>query len=55
MTRLDWVQYSTQSVWNVCRTLKMSVIEENNVVLNEKSVELKLCINIKSKSLGLTI
>ena len=22
MTILDWVEYSTQSVWNICRTLK---------------------------------
>ena len=41
MTRLDWVEESTQSVWNVCikfdtlkEHLKLSVIEENNVVLN---------------------
>ena len=54
MTRLDWVEESTQSVWNVCRTLKMSVIEENNVVLIENSVEGKPCIIIESKSLDIT-
>ena len=33
----------------------MSVIEENNVVLNENSVEGKPCINRESKILELTI
>ena len=28
MTRLDWVKDSTQSAWNVCTTLKISVLEE---------------------------
>ena len=34
---------------------KMSVLEENNVVLDEKIVEGKTCINRESKSLELTI
>ena len=43
MTRLYWVKYSTQSVLNVCikfdtwkENWKPSILEENNVVLNEK-------------------
>ena len=55
MTRLYWVDEWTQSVWNVCRTMKISVLEENNVVLNENSVERKPCINRESKSLELKI
>ena len=42
-TRLDLVEESTQSVWNVCISfdtwkehLKLSTIEERNVVLNGK-------------------
>ena len=34
---------------------KLSVLERNNIVLNENSVEGKQCINIESKSLELTI
>ena len=41
MTRLDWVEDLTKSVWNVCikfNTLKeywkLSVLEVNNVVIN---------------------
>ena len=34
---------------------KLSVLEENNVVMNENSVEGKPCINIEIKSLDLTI
>ena len=40
---------------NVLRTLKLSIHDENNVVLNEKSVEGKLCINRESKSDDITI
>ena len=43
MTRLDLFEDSTKSVWNVCikfdawkEYLKLSVLEENNVVLNGK-------------------
>ena len=43
MTSLDWVEDSTQSVWNVCTKFdtwkvhwKLSVIEKNNVVINGK-------------------
>ena len=43
MTRLGLVEYSTQSVWNFCikfdtwkEHLKLSVQENNNVVLNGK-------------------
>ena len=55
MTRLDWVDDSTKPVWNVCVTLKMSVLEENNAVLNENSVEGNPRINRESNSLELTI
>ena len=34
MTRLYWVQDSTQSVWNVRRTWKLSVTEWKKVVMN---------------------
>ena len=33
---------------------KLSVLEENNVVLDEKSGEVKPCINRESKSLDIT-
>ena len=43
MTILDWVEESTQSVWNFCfkfdtrkEHLKLSVLEGNNVVLYGK-------------------
>ena len=43
MTRLDLIEDSTQSVWNVCIKFdawkehwKLSVLEENNVVQNGK-------------------
>ena len=55
MTRLDWVEESTKSVWNIFRTLKISVLEENNVVMNENSVEGKPCINREIKRLYITI
>ena len=45
MTRLDWVEESTQSVWNVCRILKTVCSIRKNVVLNENSVEGKPYIN----------
>ena len=45
MTRLYLVDHLTQSVWNFCRILKMSVLEGKNVVLNENIVEVKPCIN----------
>ena len=40
---------------NVRRTWKLSIQNENNVVLNENSVEVKPCINRESKSNELTI
>ena len=43
MTILDWVEDLTESVWNVCRTLKLSVLEWKNIVENEKSVDGKPC------------
>ena len=55
MTRLYWVEYSTQSVWNIWRTWKTFYPDENNVVLNENSVERKPCLNRESKSDELTI
>ena len=37
MTILDWVEDTTQSVWNFCREhLKLYVLEKNNVVINGK-------------------
>ena len=43
MTRLDLVEDSTQSVWNICikfdtwkEHLKLSVQKENNIVMNGK-------------------
>ena len=55
MTRLDWVKDSTQSAWNVCKTLKNVCYRRKNVVLNENSVEGKPCINREINSLELTI
>ena len=40
---------------NVQRTLKLSIRDENNVVLNENSVEGETCINRESKGDELTI
>ena len=40
---------------NVQRTLKLSIRDENNVFLNENSVEVKPCINRESKSDEVTI
>ena len=37
--------------FNVQRTQKLSVQNENNVVLNENSVEEKKCINIEVRAL----
>ena len=50
MTGLDWVEDSTQSVRNVCRTFKTVCSRRKNNVLNENSVEVKPCINRESKS-----
>ena len=55
MTGIYLVEDSTQLVWNVCRTFKMTILEEINVVLNENSVEVKPWINRESKSLELII
>ena len=38
MTRLYWVEDSTQSVWNVCRTLEVVYSRRNDGVLNENSI-----------------
>ena len=54
MTRLDWVEDSTQSVWYVWRTLKIVGSRRKKVFLNENSVEGKPCINREIKSLELT-
>ena len=48
MTRLDLVEEQTQAVW-------MFEEHEKNVVLNENSVEGKLCINRESNIYELTI
>ena len=53
MTRLDWVEDLTQSVWNVCRTLKNVCSRIKQIFLNENSVELKICINRECKSIEL--
>ena len=62
MTRLDWVEDFTQSVLNVWRTLKLSVIEGKQccsewkkIVLDENSVEGKICIYKECESLDITI
>ena len=46
MTILDWVEYLTQTVWNVCRTLK-TVFYRSKIILflMENSVEKKYCKN----------
>ena len=54
MTRLDWV--GTQiNQFEFFGKMKTVYQDENNVVLDEKSVERKPCINRESKSLELTI
>ena len=52
MTRLDWVEYSTQSVWNVWikfytwkEHLKLSVIEGKTVVMSVKQCWYKTMYN----------
>ena len=64
-----WIVYGTRVLYdytrlslglasislNVQRTWKLSIRDENNVVLNENSVEGKPCINRESKSDELTI
>ena len=34
--RLDWVEYSTQSVWNVCNNFDTLNNIENCIVIEEK-------------------
>ena len=36
MTRLDWVEDSTKSVWNGCRTLKTVCSIREKIILNGK-------------------
>ena len=55
MAWLDWVEDSTQPVWNVFRTLKTVCSRTKKVVPNENSVEGKPCINREINSLELTI
>ena len=54
MTRLDLVDYSTQSVLNVSRIFKTISSRKEHFFLNENSVE-KKCINREFNSLELTI
>ena len=47
----NWLSLGIDSIsLNVRRTWKLSIRDENNVVLNENSVEGKPCINRESKS-----
>ena len=55
MNRLYWSEDLTQSVWNVCRTLKTFCSRRNNVVLNKNNVEGEICINSESNRLEITI
>ena len=54
MTRLDWVEDSTQSVWNVCIKFDTQKNIENFTVI-EKIALRENHIKIESKSLELTI
>ena len=47
MTRIDWVEESTQSVWYVCIEFDTWNNTENCTVLEEKSVKRKPCKYIK--------
>ena len=62
MTRLDWVEDLTQSVWNFCikvwymkRRFKTICSRKTMLFWMENSVEGKPCIYIKSESLDITI
>ena len=54
MTRIDWVGIRINQ-FEILKNMKIVYQDENNVVLVEKSVEWKKCINIENKSLELTI
>ena len=54
MTRLDWVGIRFNQ-FEMLKNMKTVYQYENNVVLDENSVEWKPCINRESKSLELTI
>ena len=54
MTRLDWVGFQLNK-FEMFEEHKTVYQDENNVVLDENSVEWKPCINRESKSLELTI
>ena len=41
MNRLDWIEDSTQSVWNVCINFDTQKNIENCTVLGENSVKIK--------------
>ena len=43
MTRLDWVEDSTQSVWNICNKFETWNSIENCTVLEENMVKRKPC------------
>ena len=55
MSILDWVEDLTQSVLMFVEHWKLYVIEENNVVPNENSVERKPYIKRESNIIELTI
>ena len=56
MTRVDLVEESNQSVWNVCRTLKTVYSRSKIMLFLIKTVlKEKPCINRESNSLELTI
>ena len=54
--RLDQIELGFDSIsLKYLKNMKTVYQDENNVVLDENSVELKPCINRESKSLDLTI
>ena len=57
MTILDWVELRNRlnQFEMFVEHWKLSILEENYIVLNEDSVEVKPCINREIKSLDLTI
>ena len=54
-TRLDCVEDWNKPVWNDWRKLKAVCSRRKKIVRKENSVEVKPCINRKSKSLEITI
>ena len=53
---LDYIELGLDSIClKYLENMKTVYQDENNVVLDEKSVELKPCINRESKNLDLTI